>query len=263
VVKILLIKIYSFDIINSMKKNRFLYIILLILLTMCKKTPAVTVIPENNITTDEKVEDKVYIDINDDILSFEIKKEWYYIYVDLSEVFPELHIGDLYIYDKYVVIEEFFENKGKWYGNGFCVYEYNKNLKIMEYMTLGNKLYDAERPYWFREIDDDLLFIDVGSNVGIRGIHIFDLANKVEIFNASYLGSYSFYNNIIRGLVMPERDVRRGFYDDVKTEFYEYMQNTNMPKNDDGLYIEFIVKYNYNILTKEIQLISGEYIFEQ
>jgi len=252
-----------------MRKNLFLYIILLFFLIMCKKTPAVTVtpevtvIPENNITIDEKVGDKVYIDINDDILSFEVKKKWYYIHVDLEEIFPELHIGDLYIYDKYVVIQEFSEYNGKWYVNGFCVYEYNKNLKIMEYMTLGKKLYEAEGPYWFKEIDDDLLFIDEGTNVGLRGIHIFDLANNEEIFDATYYGSFSFYDNIVRGLVMPERDVERGFYDDVKTEFYEYKQNTYMPKDDNGLSIEFIVKYNYNLLTKEMRLISGEYIFEQ
>jgi len=247
-----------------MRKCLFLYFILLIFLAMCKKTPAVTVTPENNITAEQKVEDKVYIDISDDILSFEVKKEWYYIYIDLSTVFPELHIGDLYIYDKYVVIQEFFEDNGNWYVSGFCVYEYNENLKIMEYMTLGNKLYDAKGPYWFKDIDDDLLFIDEGTGPDIRAIHIFDLANKEKILDAAYYKSYSFKNNIVSGLVISENGIRHGDYDDnIKTRFYEIMQSTEIPEEDYGLSTRFVVEYNYNILTKEINLIYGTYIFEQ
>ncbi|GBU27841.1 hypothetical protein R84B8_01382 [Treponema sp. R8-4-B8] len=256
-----------------MRKPLILYIILLVFLAMCKKTPAVTVIPENNSTTaDEKVEDKVYIkdkiyiDINDDILSFEIKNIRGNFYIDLSEVFPELHIGDLYIYDKYVVMEEFFEHDGRWGYNGFCVYEYNEKLKIMEYMTLGNKLCDFtdKGPYWFKKIYDDLLFIDSGSAPGIRGITIFDLVNKVEILDAAYYESLSFYNNIVHDLVITEWNIEKWDYDDIiKTRFYELMQNTYKPENDNGLSTEFIVKYNYNILTKEMYITSGQYIFVQ
>jgi hypothetical protein len=83
-----------------MKKNPLLYIILLVFLTMCKKTPpAVTVIPENNITTDEKVENKIYIDNSN-------KK-----------------YDELFVNEKYIVFEEslFSEAAGLWYTDGFSL----------------------------------------------------------------------------------------------------------------------------------------------
>jgi hypothetical protein len=242
---------------------------------MCSKTAKVT--PEKNIdvpVTDiinEKVENKVFIDIDDDI-SVELDTKKYikgsnsnkFIgYVDLSEMYPELHIGDIYIYEKYIVLEEYHQDGEYWYISGFRVYEYNKNLKIMEYLNSGNNLYDARGPYWFMDIENDLLFIDEGTGPGIRGIEIFDLANKVNILDAAYYESFSFYDNTARGLVISEWSITRGFYDDIKTEFYEFKEKAFIPENPHGLYLLFVVEYNYNILTKEINITSGKYILTE
>jgi len=99
-------------------------------------------------------------------------------------------------------------------------------------------LYEAEAPYWFKEIDDDLLFIDEGSSPGIRGIHIFDLANNEEILHATYYNSYSFKNNIVSGLVMSDC---RDYDDNIKTKFNEIMQSTEIPEKDYGLSTRFVV----------------------
>jgi len=262
-----------------MSKNLFLCVILLLFLTMCKKTPAVTVIPENNITTDQKAEDKVYIDISDDILSFEVKDKKPHLniadanenkfigYTNLAGLFPKINIGKIFIYEKYIILEELLihDEDKLWHDGKFCIYEYDKNLKITEYKDSGNKLYDFvnEVPYRYEGIYNDLLFIDEGSDVVSRVIHIFDLANKEEILDAAYYMSYSFKNNIVSGLVMSEYSINDGNYDEnIKARFYEIERGTDIPEKDYGVSTRFAVEYNYNILTKEIRLISGEYIFE-
>jgi len=227
-----------------MRKHLILCVILLILLTMCKKTPPATVvIPEiNNITTDEKVYDKVYIDN-----SKEITRK----YVVLA------------INEKYVVLEEssFSEDDYFWYDDGFSVYEYNKNLEITEYYDSGNKLYSiGDGPYRYDGIYNDLLFIDEGTDPGIRGLHIFDLANKETILDAVYYRSYSFKNNIVHGLVMSNS---WDYDDNIKKRFYEIKQSTEIPEKDYGSSTRFVVDYDFNVLTKEINLTYGTYIFEQ
>jgi hypothetical protein len=245
---------------------------------MCGKTSKVT--PEKNNKEsvadiiNEKVENKVFIDIDDDI-SVELDTKKYNIhikdsdnnkfigYVDLGKKFSELHIGDIYIYEKYIVLEEYHQDGEHWYVSGFCVYEYNENLKIMEYLNSGNKLYEANGPYWFKGIKNDLLFIDEGSGPGTRGLEIFDLANNVSILNRRYYNSFSFHDNIVSGLEMSGWDGEPGFNDDIKTKFYEFEEKTNMPDWLKELDSRFIVIYDYNILTKEINLSYGEYIFVQ
>jgi hypothetical protein len=242
---------------------------------MCKKTPAVTVIPENNITTDEKVENKVYIDISDDILSFGIEKPRSYFndtdenkfigYADFSGILPGILIKKLYLYEKYIVIDEvLFSDIDELWHEGFRVYEYNKDLKMTEYKKSGKILYDFvdTGPYYYEGIYNDLLFIDEGTGPDGRAIHIFDLANNEEIFAGTYSGSYSFNNNIVHNLTMS--GVEYDDYDDeIKTRFYELKEGAKTPKDDNGLSTRFVVKYNYNVLTKEIDLLYGTYVFEQ
>jgi len=227
-----------------MRKSLILCVILLILLTMCKKTPPAAVeIPEiNNITTDEKVYDKVYIDN-----SKEITRK--YVVLDINE--------------KYVVLEEssFSEDDYFWYDDGFSVYEYNKNLKITEYYDSGNKLYSiGDGPYRYDGIYNDLLFIEETGDVQIGGLHIYDLAKKEEILDASYYRSYSFKNNIVSGLVMFDCS---DYDDNIQKRFYEIAQDTKIPEEDYGLSTRFVVDYDFNVLTKEINLTYGTYIFEQ
>jgi len=225
-----------------MRKLLLFCIILLVFLATCKKAPpAVTVIPENNITTDEKVEDKVYIDNSN------------------------RKYDELYVNEKYIVFEEslFSEVAGLWYTNGFSVYEYNKNLETTEYKDSGNKLYFiGDGPYSYDGIYNDLLFIDEGTGPDVRAIHIIDLTNNKEIFVGTYHGSYSFENNIVSGLTMSS--VGYGDYDDnIKTRFYELMEDTETSESDNGLSKRFVVRYNYNVLTKEIYLLYGTYVYEQ
>jgi len=241
-----------------MSKNLFLYIILLVFLTMCKKTPAVTVTPENNITTDQKAEDKVYIHINDDT-----KENNFIGDVNHSGIYTEIHIGKTYIYEKYIAIEELFvsEENTLWHDIRFCIYEYNKDLEITEYKDSGNKLYTiGDGPYRYEGIYDDFLFIDEGTDVGVRGLHIYDLANKEEILDGAYYMSYSFKNNIVSGLVMSNCS---GYDDNIKTRFYELERETERRESEYGLSSRFVVDYDFNVLTKEINLNYGTYIFEQ
>jgi len=255
-----------------MRKHLFLCIILLVFLTMCKKTPPAVV--ENNIT-DEKIEDKFYIDISDDILSFGIEKSRPNIddtdenkfigYANLSGKFPNIFIKKIYLYEKYIAIDEvLFSDTDKLWHEGFRVYEYNKDLKMTEYKKSGKILYDFidAGPYRYEGIYNDLLFIDEGTGPDVRAIHIIDLTNNKEIFVGTYHGSYSFENNIVSGLTMSS--VGYGDYDDnIKTRFYELMEDTETSESDNGLSKRFVVIYNYNVLTKEIYLLYGTYVYEQ
>jgi hypothetical protein len=245
---------------------------------MCSKTAKVT--PEKNIdvpVTDiinEKVENKVFIDIDDGIsVELDTKK---YIDVKNSDSnkfigyvtvrFPNSQIGELYVYEKYIVIklQEYNQVSRLWDETGYYVYEYNKNFKIMDCLNSGNKLYEGDSgPYYFKGIYNDFLFIDEGTGPGTRGIEIFDLANNVIILDGRYYNSFSFHDNIVSGLEMSRWDGEHGFNDDIKTKFYEYEQKTNMPDWLKELDSRFIVIYDYNILTKEINLSYGEYILIQ
>jgi len=241
-----------------MRKYLFLYIILLVFLAMCKKTPAVTVIPENNITAEQKAEEKVNIDISNDTRNKNSIGD-----VDTPGVFTKILIGKTYIYEKYIAIEQLLatEDNNLWHDTRFCIYEFDKDLAITEYKDSGNKLFTiGDGPYNYEGIYDDYLFIDEGTDPRVRVIHIFDLANKEEILDAAYYRSYSFENNIVSGLVMSNC---RGYDDDIKTRFYEFERNTEIPENDYGLSTRFVVEYDFNVLTKKIYLVYGTYIFEQ
>jgi len=225
---------------------------------MCKKTPTVTVIPENNITTDQKAEDKVYIDISNDTRNNNSIGD-----VDIPGVFTKILIGKTYIYEKYIAIEELLANEENklWHDTRFCIYEFDKDLAITEYKDSGNKLFTiGDGPYNYEGIYDDYLFIDEGTDPGVRGIHIYDLANKEEILDAAYYRSYSFENNIVSGLVMSSC---RDYDDNIKKRFYEIEQSTEIPEKDYGSSTRFVVEYDFNVLTKEINLTYGTYIFEQ
>jgi len=242
-----------------MRKHLFLCIILLIFLAMCKKTPAVTVIPENDITAEQKVEDKVNINISNDT-----KENNFIGDVDHFGRYAEIQIGKIYIYEKYIALEEILIYEGdnrSWVDSRFCIYEYNKDLETTEYKDSGNKLFTiGDGPYRYEGIYNDFLFIDEGTDPGVRGLHIYDLANKKEILDAVYYRSYSFENNIVSGLVMSDC---RGYDNDIKTKFNEFKQNTEIPENEYGLSTRFVVEYDFNVLTKEIYLVYGTYIFEQ
>jgi hypothetical protein len=218
----------------------------------------VTVIPENDIATEQKVEEKVNIDISNDTNDKNFIGD-----VDRFGKYTEIQIGKIDTYEKYIVLEELLiygEDKS-WNDSRFCIYEYDKDLEITDYKDSGIKLYTiGDGPYRYDGIYNDLLFIDEGTDVGVRGIHIFDLANKEEILDAAYYRSYSFENNIVSGLVMSNC---REYDDKIKTKFYEIMQSTEVPEKDYGLSTRFVVDYNFNVLTKEINLTYGTYIFEQ
>jgi len=256
-----------------MKKKLFLYAILLVCLAMCKKTPPVTTEiisePVNTI-----VEDKVLIDI-DDSLSVELNTKnkpdiedsnnnKFIGYSNLPGISAEYHVKQLYVYEKYIVLNEllFNEETKLWHDDIVCVYEYNKDLKIKDYPTAGKKLYELpDGPYYFKGINDDLLFIDEGTDPVSRNVIIFDLANNEEILKSAYYKSLSIRDNIVRGLVMYGYDEEDS--DDIKTKYDELKQYAYKPEDEYESSMYFVVKCSYNVLTKKFILISGEYITVQ
>ncbi|MDR1301623.1 MAG: hypothetical protein LBK43_04030 [Treponema sp.] len=189
-------------------------------------------------------------------------------YVDLYKRYPELHIRDIYIYEKYIVLEELFQNEKNWYIGGFSVYKYNKEFKYSEYQTRGKKLYSKiGDPYWFKGISDDLLFCDIGTGPWIRGIDIFDLANNDIVLEGNYYRRFWLSGNILYGLVFSQWNVKRANFDDYLVQmYYKYFKMTEKPEEKEEykwLFQEFILNYNYNILTKEITNLSGEYMFNK
>jgi hypothetical protein len=189
-------------------------------------------------------------------------------YVDLAQIYPELHIGDIYIYEKYIVLQEFFPSGEKWYVGGFNVYEYSKELKYSEYKTKGKKLYGNEgEPYRFEGISNDLLFGDIGTGPGIRGVEIFDLANNAIVLDGNYYSGFWFSDNILYGLVFTRWNAEKANLDDYLVQmYYEYLKTTEKPEKEEKykeLFQEFVLNYNYNILTREITNLSGKYIYVQ
>jgi hypothetical protein len=150
-------------------------------------------------------------------------------YIRLNEVYPEIPIGGVFSYEKYIVMEEFYKIEKKWYMGGFCVYEYDEELQVTEYKKLGHKLYDCTGdPSWCEGINGDLLFIESGTGPGIRGITVFDLANSTTLVNASYDRFYGFYNNVINGLILTEWDIENEEFDDnIEKMFYDYKQKNS------------------------------------
>jgi len=184
-------------------------------------------------------------------------------YIDLYKINPDIHIGGVYIYDKYIVLDEFYQSGNSWFIGGFNVYEYIPDIKITKYKSLGNRVYSCiGMPYQFKGIHNDYLFIDIGTGPGIRGIEIFDLKNNEVMFSASYDNWFYFQDNKVGGLVISERNIRN--YDkDLITIFFNYKENVKFPEETFGLYPIFVINYTYNVLTKEIEVVSGKYLFEQ
>ncbi|GBU27842.1 hypothetical protein R84B8_01383 [Treponema sp. R8-4-B8] len=58
--------------------------------------------------------------------------------------------------------------------------------------------------------------------------------------------------------------VRYGDYDDnIRTRFFELERSTERREGDDGRNTRLVIIYNFNVLTKEINLLYGTYVFEQ
>ena len=184
-------------------------------------------------------------------------------YINLNDINPDIEIGDVYIYDKYIVLEEYFQSGNSWFIGGFNVYEYNPDIKITEYRSLGNRIYSCiGEPYWFKGIHNDYIFIDIGTGPGIRGIEIYDFLKKEVMLSAAYNNRFYFQNNKVGGLVISESSI--SYYDeDIKTIFFNYKENVKIPEETFGLFPVLLINYTYNVITKEIEIISGEYILEQ
>jgi hypothetical protein len=247
---------------------------------MCRKTNTETtqksnevVISENIDIPDEATTDSRYVDelsvellgINRANISIrDTNNNKFMGYINLNRIYPEMPIGDVYVYEKYIVLVEFFQQGGEWYGDGFNVYEYDENIKYSEYKIKGNKLHECSGPYFFEGIYNDLLFSDIGTGPGIRGIEIFDLANNSFVLAGAYYGSFYFHNNIVNGLVFTKWSISRGSLEDsIIDKYNEYLETTYKPEETYGLFPELIMHYTYNILTHEIKLGSGEYILVQ
>jgi hypothetical protein len=245
------------------------YIYLLILLLSIINSPINGEINDNNSNLIENNELSVEL--------FEIAQANLYVmdtddnkfigYANLYKTYPELHIGNIYIYEKYIVLEEFYQIGERWYGSGFRIYEYDKNLRYSEYKNLGKKLYDCiGENKWFQGINSGLLFIDLGTGPGTRGIDIVDLANNTTVLSAGYYRRFIFNNNNVSGLVFTERMINSGhgiIDDNIKKIFFDYLEKTEKPDENEKapwVSILFILNYEYNILTKEINYIIGEYI---
>jgi len=183
-------------------------------------------------------------------------------YIDIAKLFPGLRIGGIFIYEKYIVLEELYKYSGQWHGGRFCAYEYDENLKINEYKKLGKKLYDsAGEAAFFKGIYGGLLFTEFGTGPGIRSVKVFDLVNNEAVLNAYYNNNFSFNNNYVRGLILTEGCIKNGAFDGSVTEAFDsYKEKTAMPEDNHGLYREFVLEYKFNVLTNEIEIIRGEYI---
>jgi hypothetical protein len=184
-------------------------------------------------------------------------------YVDFNTINSELLIGDIFVYEKYIVIEYLQPSGGRWSSIGWNVYEFNENLKITEYKNLGIKLY--ERDYGsFIGIYDNLIFVDIGSDPGIRGIEIFDIVDNISVLLANYIDRVTFRDNVVGGLIFTEWHSRNpDIGDKLKNTYFDYMEGTPKPDESFSSTIEFIMHYSQNLITHEIIFQSGEYIHVQ
>jgi hypothetical protein len=231
-------------------------------------------INEENFEIIEIIEDNETIEI--DLSSFElseINKANLFIrpsddnrfigYIELNSLNPDIKIGGVYIYERYIVLEEFFQSRNQWFVGGFNVYEYVEDIKINEYKIIGNLIYSCTGdPFWFQGIYNDYLFIDIGTGPGIRGVQVIDLNNNEILLSAGYENWFWFQDNIVGGLVMNERSVRN-FDENIQTIFLNYMENATLPEETHGLFPLFVIEYRYNIITNEIEIRSGRYTLEQ
>jgi len=186
-------------------------------------------------------------------------------YFNLYSINQEYNIGDIFIYEKYIVLQEFYQFNDRWLIGGFNVYEYDEKIKFHEYKIYGNKIVSfTDQPFSFKGIYNNILFIDIGTNAGIRGIQIFDLENNIIMFNGRYNGRFSFDNNVVSGLVFTNWDIENNeLNDDIVELFNEYMEKAEKLEEHIWFSIEFILHYTYNIKTSEIKILSGEYIYTQ
>ena len=82
------------------------------------------------------------------------------------------------------------------------------------------------------------------------------------MLSALYDNRFYFQNNIVSGLVISEWNIMNNS-EDIITIFFNYRESAEIPEETSGLFPEFIVYYTYNILTKEIEIVSGRYILSQ
>jgi hypothetical protein len=135
-----------------MRKYLFVLVIILFSITMCKRTQSVNSNVENSISpgisfenidiASENIITETFLDIEIDLTEIEllgINRANLFIgesddnkfigYIDLNNLNSDIKIGEVYIYEKYIVLEEFYNHNI----GGFNIYEYNPNIKINEY----------------------------------------------------------------------------------------------------------------------------------
>jgi hypothetical protein len=180
--------------------------------------------------------------------------------------YPKLDIKDVYIFENYLVINE---RTDEW-NSEYCVYEYRENLKYSEYKKVGKKLHEMNSLH-FRlvGIHNDLLFWDIGTSHLMRGVIIVDLANSKVLLRAGYhfvTKKFDFKNNIVTGLVFNEEMMKRDDIDEkIKKEFYTSMNKTEIPEIEEKVdwgRFEFLLEYEYSVVTNEIINFKGKYIYD-
>jgi hypothetical protein len=170
-------------------------------------------------------------------------------------------IGDVFVYQKHILLEELVFINGNWHGNGFTVYEYDENLDYCDYGIFGKELLKTGEAGFFAGMRDGFLFVDSGTGYGLRGFDVWDVAEGEKVFSGIHYDGISYHNGVTE-IVYPLRH-DHDLDDEIKAYAEEFIKNNAPPLNEDGLDTELLVICDYNLRTGERKITGGKYVFGQ
>jgi hypothetical protein len=184
-------------------------------------------------------------------------------FVNYYTINEDAHIGDIFIYQEHIILQEFFSSGNDWYSGGITVYEYDENIDYCDYKILGKQVLKTSGPDSFNGIQDGLLFIDSGTGNGVRNIGVWDVANGIKIFSGSHFGGINYHNGEIEEVYSYAlgRGRTNNLDEEIKTYAEEFVKNNAVPANEHGAYIELIITCDYNLHTGERNFTGCKYIF--
>ena len=148
------------------------------------------------------------------------------------------------------------------------VYVYDPDLKQISHISYLGKSNGSVGV----EVSSDLKYLlrDVGSSPGIRMIYIYDTETYEDIYRCGYRGEWNLHGYCIeKAEYCGKFDYRNNVYyeeEGIDLELREFSNNfieTNEKPKYNGLDIAVIVICEYNFITKERNIIKGEYLYRQ
>jgi hypothetical protein len=183
-------------------------------------------------------------------------------FVDCRTLNDDALFGDVFVYQKYIVLQEYFLPGIGWLTNGFTVFEYDENIDYCDYRIFGKQVLKTGEADSFLGIRDGFLFVGSGTGHGVREFDVWNLAEEERIFSGASYKGIKYCDGVVERIYHYPLGDTGGFENKIKTYAEEFIKNNAPPTDADGLYTQLIITADYNLYTGKEKFTGAKYILD-